>query len=257
MFSRFQNLISGGCSFTYDGIGGVPPSAAESGGNSFVPDVSYEVREPNTWASRIAQQFRPRSFVNVAASSHGNILTALAIQYLLDNYDYRPENTLILFNITDPCRLDIPCEHTNNESSKYVPWSSEIIPFSFLSMASPSLNQFTNRCGLRPHRCQQENFPRLPHVTSSILMSLLYRLREQGFDFAFVCMRDYETTPGLDKILDNFESNFIPMGSESGMLEYCIKHSLTISTSDTHPNDAGHAMIANKVSHYLIANKLL
>ncbi len=129
---NYKNLISGGCSFTANGIGGCPPTQDSAGGCSFIDDPNFKVLNPRSWSGFLSTLLNVKSFVNVASSSHGIVLTVNSIIELLNRFNYSPENTLIVFNITEPGRLDVPCDFDHPDKCKWIPWSQDLIPYSYI-----------------------------------------------------------------------------------------------------------------------------
>lgn len=232
-----NNIIAAGCSFTQDGLGGMPPTQDSAGGNSFLPDPSYTVRVPRSWASVMAQDLGARSFVNVAAASHGNMVTSLAVQYLLEHYAYSHRDTLVVFNITTPSRFDVVCDHGCKQQSPHIPWGPDVIPFQFLHRQSSVVQKLQNYM----------NLDQLENNSLSMIQSLMRYLAHRGFEFRFLTMRDYRSITAFQDIMQEFRTQSVQLGASQGMIEYCAANDLAISPSDFHPSDIGHRHIAAAV----------
>ena len=238
---KIEHWIFGGCSFTASGIGGMPPSNNTSGASSFIdyPLDNIEKSNTRTWAEIVAEQADIcSSTVNVASPSHGNILTSRAILYLLKHYDYNPENTVILFNISDPGRLDEVCDFNHKDESKFVSWTKDIIPFSFKTQ----------------NKQDQASFRETDRHTSDFLFLFLEYLKHKKFKFLFTTMSDYTNHPDLATIINENQTHFVPCGPMIGMKEYCLNNNLTISKTNLHPKLEGHKKIASIVIERLYAS---
>jgi hypothetical protein len=121
--SKIKHIVAAGSSFTADGRGGVPLQ-----GNSFFPDGAV----PRTWASWLAKWCQAQSMINLAASGHGNMLTALALPWILEHCDYDPDHTLVLVQFTTKPRYDEMCVWDHPHRSPHVPWTQQDLPFTFL-----------------------------------------------------------------------------------------------------------------------------
>ena len=240
---KIKNIIAAGCSFTKDGIGGFPPTPNDPGTNNFLdrPKDGYNGADPKSWASMIAKELAVDSMVNVAASSHGNILLSNSIFSLLQDFRYDPEVTLILFNISEPTRLDIPCDFDHHDASKFIPWSKEIIKHSYLSYLNNTLENTKREVGPDAISC----------LTSSSLWLLMDFLRAKGYKFAFMTMADYTQDQYLGPLIKRFNENFLKLDQWNSMKEFCVHNNLTVSEKDMHPSVIGHQQIADRMSDFL------
>jgi len=236
-----QKIICGGCSFSHDGIGGVPPGLDHNGGNSFLHDPNFLVANPRSWTSYVAAELAADSFVNVAASGHGNILTAITIRYLLDTFPYSPSDTLVLFNVTDPARFDQICDHESHFKSAAIPWKQSDIPFAFVDRRTDFLRTIEKQTG---QQCVER-------MTSMWLRCLCDYLKNSGFRFAFMTMSDYQDIATYKWLYDEFLNQLIVLDDESNMIDFCVNRGMTISDQDLHPNLFGHQTIAKKVLGFL------
>lgn len=236
----FKNIIASGCSFTEDGIGGVPPSPIDTlGGNSFLEIQNSPT--PKSWASMIAKQLQATSFVNLAASGHGNISIANNMLTFLKRFTYNPAETLILFNITDPFRLDIPCDLLNSEQSCYSEWPEEIIPFKYIvSKESKILVDLTKTMGV----------DQVEILTSNMLLGMMSYLKQNNFNFKFLLMSDYTTHPTLTPVISSFSNNLIKLTPGIGMREFSNAIN-NLHSDGWHPGIEAHRAIADCVINSL------
>jgi len=233
-----KHIVAGGCSFTANGIGGVPPSESNpDGGCSFIDDQVFPAPIPGSWVGFVAKKLQVKSLVNVAANSHGNIATANNLMQVLTRFNYDPDQTLVLFNISDPSRLDLPCSWDHPEKSLFCAWPDSVIDFSYLSCSCQLVESAQKNIGI-----EQVNV-----LSTNALLGLLSFLTLNGFNFKFLTMRNYTQIEPLNKVIDNNKSSWISLGSGLGMIEYVMDLGLTVSDIDTHPNLQGHVMIADRV----------
>jgi hypothetical protein len=237
---RYKNLIAGGCSFTSNGIGGVPPTSISEGGCSFIDGGSdYPVWTPGSWAGFLAQKLNVTSLVNVACGGHGNILTANSILEVLNKFNYDPADTLIVFNLTDPARLDIPCDTTSLVRSNNILWTEDVIDH--LYMSRPETIKLTKTIGIDA----------VEKFTSNIVELLFNMLEHRKFEFYFLMMNDYTRHPYLGSIIDKYKTRLITIDPGTGMLEFCQLTNNYISKLDQHPNITGHKLIADTVYKHI------
>jgi hypothetical protein len=235
-------IVSSGCSFTSNGIGGFPPSNTHpTGGCSFVNLNGYNVATPSSWASILAKKMQCTSFVNLAASSHGNILVSMSLIEVLNRFSaYRPDNSLVVFNLTDPGRLDVPCSHGHHDKSGSIPWNNDILPFSFLSTGSKTNTNVRKTIGIE----------QVEIMSQQAVLALLNFLEHRKFKYRFVMMQNYLNHNGMYNVLKDYQHNLVTLPGIS-MEQYCIINNLTISKNDTHPNQQGHTAIAEIVYNTL------
>lgn len=237
-----KNIITAGCSFTSDGIGGTPPSKKYNGNSSFGLYEGIEPAVPNSWASWIAKKLQPPSFVNLASASHGNILIAHSIIDLLSKFNYSFNDTLILLNLTSFYRYDIPCEFDNPDASPFVPWSSEIIPYTFYHMNSKKYLSLSREIDLAT----------VEEISSNHINFLFNFLSNNRYKFYFLMMEDYfQSPPKIKNILSNFGDHLISFDKNNNMMEFCMKNNITVSKTDHHPSKLGHKIIADIVYQHI------
>jgi hypothetical protein len=235
--TRFKNLLISGCSFTSNGLGGLPPTKQSAGGCSYIEDPSYTVAPPGSWPGFLAQQMKITSLCNTAASSHGNILVANAILECIQRFQYLPSDTLIIFNISEPSRLDLMCAHDHPEADlENVHWGPELIPYTFVKRSSDLIKNLQKQLG----------FEYVERMTTNQIEFLFNFLDNKGFEFYFLTMTDYKTSC-LQNTLDKFESHFISLDPGSTMLDFCKLTNNQISSEDIHPTENGHRLIAQQI----------
>jgi hypothetical protein len=234
-----KHLISSGCSFTSDGTGGLPPSLDRpTGGCSFVNGDT--VTTPKSWVGYVAQQLQVSSLVNLAASSYGNILIANTVMTLLNNYHYNPATTLILFNLSDPGRLDTPCDWKHVDRCDHCDWSADIIPYTYIKRNSPTDMLMLKNIGI----------DQVESMSSNAVLGMMALLEHYKFNFKFLLMSDYQSHPQLGPVIEKFQSHMIKLNPGVGMKEFVQE--LHLNTGDQfHPDTVGHQQIAQLVMQQL------
>jgi hypothetical protein len=241
---HIQHLLIGGNSFTQDSIGGVPPDVKKNsnGGCSFIFQGQTEkISEPRSWASLLAKELEVQSFVNTAASSHGNILIAQSLRWMLDNYNYNPANTLVLFNVSMPTRLDIPCEFENPNASHYVPWSRDLIPYTYLRRDSKTYQTIEKQVGLDI----------VPDLSWAELDFLSCYLEHRGYNYYFLLTENYLDDEKFCRWAVNRRSRLIEITPGTGMCEFAA---ITGHNTENgyHPDAQGREIIKNQVKQFLL-----
>lgn len=231
------HIVASGCSFTQDGIGGIPPDHLNpTGGCSFIGSGDYTPAIPNSWASMVAKKIQCQSLVNFASSSHGNILISMTLIEALTKYSaYSPENTLVLFNLTDLGRLDVPCSHDHPDKTTQNNWNN-ILPFTFLS----------NKSKLHSTICKNIGIEQIEIMSQHAVLALLNFLEQRKFNYRFMIMRGYSKDSKMESIINQHRCGLVELPGGS-MEKYCIMNNLTISKTDTHPTRHGHMMLADMV----------
>ena len=229
-----KNLIVSGDSFSYGGIGGCPPTLLSVGGCSYIPDVDCGCTEPNIWPGFLARQLSVQSLVNTATSAHGNILISYTIFEILKKYTYNIEDTLIIFNLTDPNRLDTPCDFNNENADNLILWDEKLISHSYLTKPStPIISDAVEK------------------YTSESVRFLMEYLKLKGFKFYFLLMSDYTEHKYLGPIIKQFRDHIITLNPGPSMIEFAVHTKNTVSKKDLHPNINGHRLIADQVYEYI------
>ena len=229
-----ENIVAGGCSFSADGMGGLPPAADYTGGCSFIQPDS----QPGSWVGFVAQQLQVNSLVNVAAHSHGNMLTSNSILEILRRYPYNYKTTLVVFNITDPARLDIPCEFAHPDRSIYIPWTEEIIPYSYFKRDICS--NFVKSMGIESAE----------HITTNAVEFLFNFLENNNIAYCFTTLRDYSDHPILGPVIQHRQAHWVSLDPGQGMYDYCQSKNL-IGADGFHPNRLGHKLISEQVFNHI------
>lgn len=225
---KIKNLIVGGCSFTANGLGGSPPTKSSGGGNSY----NHGALSPWSWAGHLSRMLDVESLVNVAAAGHGNILTANAMMTLINSFNYNTDDTLIVFNLTDPARLDIICDFDCADADPWISWTKDIIPYTFL-------NRDRNFMRI-------SNVDKIERLTTATTELLFDFLEHKGFSYYFMTMNDVTQTP-LNDLVEKHKARFIPLSPGKTMMNFCKLTDNTVSKSDFHPSENGHKMIAEQV----------
>jgi len=233
---NFKNLVVGGNSFTQDGIGGCPPTLNSGGGCSFCNDENYKSAVPKSWVSWVASKLQVTSFVNTASSSHGNFLIADTILYLLTNYQYPPKDTLVIFNISMPTRLDIPCEFINPNVSKFLPWNENLIPFAYLNRHCKTYQHIEKNIGL----------DLVPIMSWQKIDFLCNWLENKKYNYLFLTTENYNNVKEFQQIVDPRRQSFIDLDPGVGLLEWSA---LTKNNTENnfHPDENGRRLISNLV----------
>ena len=239
---HFKNIIASGCSFTDDGIGGFPPTTENVGNSSFRIYEGIAPSVPNTWASWIAKKTQSSSFVNLASGSHGNILIAHSIIELLQNFNYFPDDTLILFNLSNFYRYDVPCDFSNLNKSQYVPWSSNIISYTFYNMWSKKHKSLI----------KEIDAATIQNITANHVNFLFNFLSNNRYKFYFLMMEDYfQSSLKIKNVISKFRDHLIYLDKSNNMMEFCLKNNITVSETDHHPSKLGHEIISDIVYQHI------
>lgn len=234
---KIKHLIAGGCSFTQDGIGGVPPTSTSSGGCSFI----HGDNEPRSWASHLAKHLNVDSMVNVAADSHGNILTFETVKFLVQKYNYTSADTAILLNVTDPSRFDIQCQWHDVDRSQWIPWNQNLIPWTYKNRSSIAYKQ----------KIVDLSIDEIESQSAAAVESLFNFLSFSGFNFRFLMMRNYLDNEKLQPVLKKFCSQAILLPDGPDMFGFS-KHHAVVDADGCHPSTQGHRLIAE----YMLENIL-
>jgi hypothetical protein len=233
---NFKNLIVSGNSFTQDGIGGCPPTLDSVGGCSFCDSDNYKSSVPKSWASSVANKLQVTSFVNTASSSHGNFLIADTILHLLTTYQYTPKDTLVIFNVSMPTRLDIPCEFTNPDVSKFLPWNKSLIPFAYLNRTCRVYQTIEKNIGL----------DLVPIMSWQKINFLCNWLENQKYSYLFLTTENYNGEKEFQQIVNPRKRLFIDLDPGVGLVEWSA---LTKNNTENnyHPDEKGRELISDYV----------
>jgi hypothetical protein len=239
----YQNLIIGGCSFSSNGVGGMPPTHSNDGGCSYIDQGDGTDLPASSWAGFVAKELQVTSFVNIATEGHGNILTSTAILELLKRFNYSKDNTLILFNITDSGRYDVPCNFNHPNVSKWTSWKQDIIPYSFIARDSKIFREIEKNIGIE----------QIVITSANAIELLMSYLECNNINFGFLTMKNYLTSPELGPVINKRKNKFIELPNGVGMNEFC-QHNSLLSDDKFHPSLEGYKVISSYVLDYV--NKL-
>ena len=229
-----KNIVASGCSQTADGIGGAPWSAVGNGGCSFVDRGDGTQADPASWVSFLAQQMRVQSLINLAAESHGNQYVSHTIMDFLSRRPYPQSETLVLFNITEALRIDTPCAFDHPDRCGWVPYSADLVPYSWLSNRSRLQDSFRKNIG----------FEQIGQISRLALISLISFLEHRRYRYLFVTMADYVQDPYLGDVVAA-DPNRVVLDPGPGMIE--LGRGLDLMKDDVHPTIQGQEIIAQQV----------
>lgn len=233
----FKNIVASGCSFTSDGIGGLPPSALHpEGACSFVNDPDYDAAEPASWPGILAKRINIKSFVNVAAASHGNFLIANNIVTLINRFNYCAKDTLVLFNLSDPARMDIMCNWEDKSKSSRCDWPEQILPYGYLDRNSSLVKTTRQTMGID----QVELF------TSNAVLGMMNFLKRHGFKFYFTMMGDYRDNLHLGPVIQEFSDHLVMLSPGPDMSAH-VRRLKFLADDNHHPSLEGHQSVALQV----------
>jgi len=236
---NYQNLITAGCSFTWDGgIGGVPPTHTSTGGCSYIHG-SY-IYSRITWPGFLAKKMNVNSLVNLAINGHGNLAASNSILQLINRFPYRSDNTLVVLNLTDPARFDVPCSFDDpNQSSGNVTWTSDLIPHTYLNRLTPNNDvlPIVKKMGI----------DQVELLTSNQVEFLFSLLEFRHIDFYFLTMMNYLDHKYLGPVLQKFQHRLIDLDPGTNMYNFCQATKTYRSENDAHPSKEGHLLIANAI----------
>ena len=231
----YKHLLVSGCSFTSDGIGGLPPSLSSDGGCSFANDPEFIPRHSNSWAGFLALKLNVTSLVNTAAAGHGNILIANSILECLNRFNYSSTDTLVIVNISDPARFDAPCAYDHPEvDNKNIPWDYTLLPYSYMNRNNKIIKDIEKNIGI----------DQIEYLTTNYVEFLFTLLENRNIDFYFLIMNDFNNSY-LTTVFDKFDRHFIKLNPGISMIQFCQQTNSTVSADDYHPNIVGHKQIAN------------
>ena len=241
-----KNLIVGGCSFSNDGISGSPPNKSPGGCSFFdYPDDNIKAREPSSWVGHVAKSLQVSSLVNLAAPSHGNIMTGYVLPELYRKFDYNPNNTLFLFNISNPLRLDVMTDWQHPDACQYIPWNGDLIPYTFLSRQSTRFEQVQKHIG----------WQQIGLMNKHALSNLFDFFRANKLQYYFLMMQNYLEDDYIGSIIQDNIKHCISMPEQIGMFEFINTKGFR-DADDLHPNAIGHRLIAEQVIKQLGVRKV-
>lgn len=233
---KYRHLITAGCSFTADGIGGVPPSNTNlRGGNSFISD---DASAPKTWAGFLAQSLQTDSMVNLSFCGGGIMPTVITICDVLTKFRYRASQTLVVFNVSDPARYHVQCglDHPNLHT---IPWDSTVLDYGWLIGRHPVIKDM--------------GFERVEQQNATLLRMFMNALMHQGVQFRFMTMMDYTQHDTLGSVIKDFDANYVRADPGVGMYEY--SHVInSLDPDGIHPGVEAHRSFADMIMDSLETN---
>jgi len=171
----------------------------------------------------------------MAAAGHGNQFVQQTIVDLLERYPYHPGNTLVLFNVTFSHRLDIPCDFRHPDRSTSVPWTADLLPYTYLSMRSKLQHSFHQHWGNS----------QVKHSSSLALSCLFSYLEHRKFHYRFTMAMNHLADPAVASVLEQYREHLVMLGPYAGIREFVVDNGLTMDAC--HPTVEGHALIAREV----------
>jgi hypothetical protein len=231
----FDNLVITGCSFT--------------AGSS---NMEEAVNNPQTWAHFLVKKFKFSTLANLAMSGGGNLSAGINLIHYLESHFCTPQNTLVLFNVTEFDRIDTITRH-HPDSNKSFSWKEDmdiewITEGSFLSN---NLHKSKPFFGIL-----QKNIGYESTIIFNVLQSLLVHeyLCSRGYIYRWMYMDDHcrQQIPNqFVKSMEKFEKYRITFGDFPAMYEYVKSMKMTVSETDRHPNVEGYKKIAEFVSRVI------
>jgi len=242
---QYKNLLVSGCSFSQDfwfnGIGGEPPSETSPGDCVYITDPKFSVEMPRSWSGFLAKKLEVTSFVNVAASAHGNILVAHSILECINRFYYTAEDTLVVINLSEPWRLDLFCEYDHPEvDKKYIPWKQSFIPYSYLDANGKITSELRKNIGLE----------QVGVITSNSIDFLFNFLQNKKIDFYFLLMSDFDNTV-LKPVIDRFREHQIELTPGSNMISFGQLTKTYVSESNWHLGVKGASLVADQIYRHI------
>ena len=231
---EIKNLLTSGCSFSEDGIGGMPPTTDSPGGCSFIYDPDFDLMEPRSWPGRLARKLQVTSLVNVASGGHGNILISHSLISMLRQIKYKKEDTLVMFNLSDPTRHDFYTAEKSKSKSRSNSWNpdhSSLVPYNL------QVDRLVIGC---------------EYYTSQSVFLLMNYLRTNGFNFYFMMMSDYTDDESLGPIIEEFKDHLITFDPGPSMMQWAVKTNNVISNQDHHPSTTGQRLIADMIYNKIV-----
>jgi len=223
-------------------MGGGPPTDRSQGGCSYIDAGDVLPAEPNTWPGFLARNLNVTSLLNTACGSHGNILVTNSILEILNKFNYNPKDTLIIFNLSDPARLDLPCASNGPFADvANVLWDSTIIDYSYLKMHSDIVDKIQIYMGID----QVEKF------TSNAVELLITLLEYRKFDYYFMMMGNYINHQYLGPIIEKYNNRLISFTPGVSMIDFCRLSNNNVSNEDDHPSINGHKIIADIIYEHI------
>lgn len=232
----FTGLIVTGCSFSV--------------GTS---DINLAKQCPSTWAHFLLQRNSNfRQFVNLAMSGGGNLASSSNLQIFLEQEDYRPDNNLVLFNITGTDRYDMMCEIGHSDANETCSWNHVL-----------NIDWITTGGFARPKnsfiRDLQKNmgYGSIKKMNYLAIISMIHYLEIQNYRYAFMIMKDdcvndsqRDTTPDWFNNFLGERNNLLIKFEGKNMHEFCKEHDM-LSDDNFHPSVEGYRVISEHIEEHL------
>lgn len=234
---RFRHIVASGCSQSQNGpgAGGMPPTVENPRGGCSFSGPDCGAIEPVSWVGQVAKQLEVSSLFNMAAAGHGNQFVRSTIIDLLERYPYPPRHTLVLFNVTYSHRLDVPCDFRHPDRSTSVPWTPDVLPYTWIDMRASVQHRFHEHIGN----------DQVKIMSAQALSTLFAWLERHGYEYRFLLGFNLFRDPVLCPVLERNRSRLIELDQHVGIKEFAIANDATHDAC--HPTPRGHAMIADRV----------
>lgn len=230
-----RHIVANGCSETAHGVGGCPPTADSHGGCSYIDCGDGTRQEPGSWAGFVARDLNVQSLVNLAAESHGNYYIMQTMIDFLSRHRYPANETLVIFNVSEPLRLDFPCSRDHPDCCDYVSYGEDLLPYTWLKRPSRTHDLMSKHVGLEQAAA----------ISRASLLSLFAFLEQQGFRYLFITMHDYRDDPYIGDVIAA-NPNRVDLEPGGGIVEFARDQDLL--RDSIHPTVEGHRYIADQVS---------
>jgi hypothetical protein len=184
----------------------------------------------------VARGLEVTSLVNVAAGSHGNMVTRQAISHVLQNNAYDPQDTMVLLNITETVRLDAVCDWYQGNQSKWIPWESDLVPWTYFSRDSMDVLKHV----------KSMDIDTIQLVSSIFIKHLFEDLTSQGYQFRYLLMKDFKKDTALAPVLAPYQHNQIRFPGRPDMWGFCREYGY-LDSDGFHPDADGHRVMAQQV----------
>ena len=243
---KIEHLIISGDSFTSDGIGGTPPSDIIVGGCSYFDyplggcAVESTTNTPNTWAGHLALRYKVTSLVNLAAAGHGDVLVANTIIEILNRFKYN-DNTLVVFNISKPERFDFACAFDHPDACSWIPWTPDIIPYSFLS----------RKTNLYYELKSQQGIEQVERMNANAIDFLFNLLENKKIPYAFMQLFDQADHKHMGPVVNRRMDHCIKFDGYPGMAEFCAANNATNPKDQFHPNALGQQLMTDWIQKHI------
>jgi len=238
---KIKNILVSGNSFTQDGIGGVPPGHGSEGGCSYINQGQGNISEPNNWVGMLSRKLDIQSLVNMAASSHGNILVADTIRSVIDIHEYPTKNTLVIVTVSISERLDVPCVFGHPDASKFVHWDNTLCGHTYLNRFSKTYKKIEKEIGLDI----------IADLGYERLDFLFNYLENKGYEYIILLTENEDlNNSSFLRIIKNRNHRLVNLSPGIGLHDFATitKHN---TVNNYHPDQIGNTMIADQIFNFL------